>query len=181
MASLDWDSMITVGRILRPQHNRGQVVVAADTDFPAERFAPGATVYRVRDAAVETLRVAESRQHDARWIVRFDGVDSIDGAETLRGVELRVPVDALMPLGPGAYYVHDLVGCDVRTVSGAFVGRVVRVDVGSGIPLVVVEGDAGEVLVPFADVFVRQVDLAGRRIEIDPPAGLLEVNRVSRP
>lgn len=172
--------MITVGRIVRPQHNRGQVVVAAETDFPEERFAPGATLYRATDDGVGPLTVREGRPQDARWVVGFEGVESIDAAETLRGVELRVPAESLVPLGPGAYYVHDLVGCVVATARGQVVGRVGRVDVGVGIPMVVVEAPDGEVLVPFADAFVRQVDVNGRRIEIDPPVGLLELNRPGR-
>jgi 16S rRNA processing protein RimM len=173
--------MVTVGRIVRPQHNRGHVVVVPETDFPAERFAPGATLYREMAGEAVPLRVVESRAHDARWVVGFDGVNTIDAAEAFRGVEVRVPVESLMALGPGAYYAHDLVGCVVRTKAGALVGPVVKVDLGAGVPLLVVGGDGGEVLVPFADVFCRAVNLAERVIEIDPPPGLLEVNRSGRP
>jgi 16S rRNA processing protein RimM len=173
--------MVTVGRVVRPQHNRGQVVVAVETDFPAERFAVGAEVFREDANGVAPLTVAESRQHDARWVIRFDGVASIEAAEALRGIELRVPVEALQTLAPGAYYVHDLVGCEVRTLQGTPVGRVARVDGGSGVPLLVAVDDAGqEVLVPFIEPVCRQVDLGGRLIEIDPPAGLIELNRPGR-
>lgn len=169
--------MVTVGQVLRPQHNRGEVVVLPATDFPDERFAPGSVLHMERDGTVVALTVSTARPHDARWVVGFDGVTSIDDAERLRGHELRVPATALRPLAPGAYYIHDLVGCEVWTEAGALVGRVVRVDGGTGVPLIVVASDGDEVLVPFVDEFCRRVDLEARRLVITPPPGLLDVNR----
>jgi ribosomal 30S subunit maturation factor RimM len=68
------------------------------------------------------------------------------------------------------------VGCEVCTVAGDRVGVIERVDLGTGIPMLVIAGPEGEVLVPFTDAFCRMVDVGGRRVEIDPPAGLLELN-----
>lgn len=170
--------MVTVGRIVRPQHNRGEVLVFSETDFAEDRFAVGATLYRERDGGVEPMRIVATRERDGRWVVGFEGVGTINEAEALRGLELRVPADTLKALGPNAYYVHDLVGCLVRA-RGAAVGTVLRVDVGVGIPMLVVEAE-GEVLVPFSAGICRRVDLAAREIEIDPPAGLIELNRPGR-
>jgi 16S rRNA processing protein RimM len=172
--------MVTVGRIVRPQHNQGHVLLVSETDFPDDRFAVGSSLYRERDGVPEPIRIVASRERDGRWVVGFEGYTSISDAETLRGLELRVPADDLKALGPDAYYVHDLVGCAVRTVGGDAVGTVTRVDVGVGIPMLVIDGD-GEVLVPFTDHLCRRVDLVTRVIEIDPVPGLLELNRPRRP
>ena len=167
--------MATVGRVIRPQHNRGQVLVVSDTDFAEERFAAGSVLYVRREESVVPLTVTGSREHDGRWVVAFDGVGSITEAEMLRGLELRVPAESLRPLPSGAYYTHDLVGCDVRTVAGEHVGVIERVDLG-GVPMLVVTGPLGEVLVPFTDAFCRRVDVRGRSVEIDPPAGVVDLN-----
>ena len=169
--------MVTVGRVTRPQHNRGQVVVVSETDFAGERFAAGATVYTCRDAAVKALTVRDSREQDGRWVVGFDGFETINDAETLRGLELKIPAESLHGLPAGSYYAHDLVGCEVSTVAGERVGVIERVDLGTGIPMLVIAGASGEVLVPFSEAFCRRVDVTGRRVEIDPPSGLLELNR----
>lgn len=171
--------MVTVGRILRPHGNRGQVVVYAETDFPEERFRAGATLFAGREALAGPLTVTASREHDARWIVGFDGVESIDAAEARRGEELRVPAETLHPLPDGAFYVHDLVGCAVVTTSGDAIGRVVKVDGSGGVPILVVRepGREDEVLVPLVDAICRRVHVAGKTIEIDPPRGLLDLNR----
>ncbi|MEZ5318448.1 MAG: ribosome maturation factor RimM [Vicinamibacterales bacterium] len=172
---------VTVGRIVRPQGNRGQVVVAPETDFGADRFVPGAEFDAVGpDGTTRRLVVTDSRPHDARWVVGFEGVASIDDAEALRNLELQVPEADLTPLEPGRYYVHDLVGCEV-TSPGGTVGRVTGVDLATGTPVLEVAHERyGEVLVPLAEEICRRIDVAARRIEIAPPAGLVELNATRR-
>jgi len=173
---MDWSTMVMVGRIVRPHGLRGQVVIASETDFGAERFATGATVWRMAGAAIEGLTVVDSHPQADRWVVAFDGITTVDAAEALRGVELRIPEDARMPLGPDEYYLYDLVGCDVRTKAGTAVGRVQAVYTGAGGALLSVNRDGAEVLVPLVKVMVPEIDVAGRRIVVDPPEGLLDVN-----
>jgi 16S rRNA processing protein RimM len=172
--------MITVGRIIRPHHNRGHVVVMPETDFPHERFEVGSVLYREREGRAEPIVVSANRERDGRWVVGVEGVESITEAETLRGVELRIPAADVKPLGAGSFYVFDLVGCVVTTKDGRTIGPVERVDLATGIPMLVVAGD-GEVLIPFTDAICTRIDPAAKVIEIDPPAGLIEVNRPARP
>ena len=172
--------MILVGRVARPQGHRGQVVVAPETDFGAQRFQPGASLQILRDGRIETLRVAESREHQGRWVVGFEDVASIPDAERLRGCELRIPPEALLPLEAGSFYVHDLAGLRVETTAGAIVGRVNHVLFAAATPLLVIDGPRGEVLVPFVDRICQRIDLAAGLIVIDPPAGLVEANETGR-
>jgi 16S rRNA processing protein RimM len=173
---MSWQDMIAVGRIVRPQGNRGEVVVESATDFGEERFRAGSVLFMERAGAPAETRVATSRPHNGRWVVGFEGVGSIDEAEALRGRELRIPADALRALEPGRFYVHDLVGCQVETMAGEVVGLVESVRLDTGVPLLVVAGSRGEVLLPFTDAYCRQVDIAARRIAIEPVDGLLDVN-----
>ena len=176
MPGQGWDDMVLVGRIARPQGNRGEVIIDADTDFPDERFAAGGTVFTRRDGEIETLTVAEFRMHGGRPVVRFEGTVSIDEAESLRGLEMRVPEDALGALPEGMWYHHELLGCRVRTKDGRDVGAVVGVQGPTERSILEVEGPEGRALVPLVAEFCK-VDRGARVIEIDPPAGLLEVNR----
>lgn len=171
--------MIEVGRVVRPQGNRGEVVIASSTDFGAERFREGAVLHVLREGRVEPMTVTSSREYDGRWIVGYEGIASIDAAETLRGAPVRIPAEELTPLEAGRHYVHDLVGCRVETDTGAAVGSVSDVQFGTGVPLLVVDDAGAEVLIPFTEAVCRSVDVAGKRIVIDPPEGLLEVNKRS--
>ena len=170
--------MVAVGRIVRPHGIRGQVVIEPETDFGEDRFAAGSTLYARRGDEVEALTVENGRAHDGRWVVGFAGVGSMEDAEAWRGQELRIPADAVHALGPNAFYVHDLVGCEVVTTTGEFVGVVTQVDLPGGPPMLVVGREA--ILVPFIDAICRQVDITQKRIEIDPPAGLMDVNVKTR-
>jgi len=172
--------MVTVGRVIRPHGRRGEVVVAPETDRAAERFRPGAPLFRQRGPGAAAVEIRSSRALRDRWVLGFAGVESIEDAEGLRGLELKIPADALRELGPGGYYTHDLVGCAVETVQGTAVGCVEEVRFGPGAQLLVVQGADGEVLVPLAERICVTVDVAGRRIVIDPPDGLIELNRRTR-
>ncbi len=173
---MPWDEMITVGRVVRPHGNRGNAVVVVETDFAAERFHPGAALWMRQGDGVVALTVSVSRERDGRWVVGFDGVTTIDAAEALRGVELRIPAAEIHALPPGAHYVHDLVGCHVETVDGRVVGVVGRVDRDTGTPVLVIDRAGSEVLVPLVDEICRRVDIGAKRITIEPPEGLLELN-----
>lgn len=169
----DWDEMVLVGRIIRPHHNRGHVLIAADTDFPETRFAPGSTVWCRRGGRGETLTVTACKMHDGKPIVGFAGFESINDAETLRGCELRVPVSELPALEERQYWHHELIGCQVVTSAGVPVGEVIRVDDGAT-PLLVTRD---EILIPLAEAICTSVNVAERRIVIEPIDGLLDVNR----
>jgi len=171
-----WDELVLVGRIVRTHGLRGHVVVAAETDFVEERFQTGAT-FRTRIGDREdTLTLTSARIQNGRPIVSVEGCERIEDAERLIGSELRVPEAALQPLEPGMYYQHQLVGCQVETVGGEPVGPVVRVQGGAAASLLTIQGPRGEVLVPFVRDICVTIDVAGRRIAIAPPAGLLELN-----
>src|SRR5205085_3971818 len=99
-------------------------------------------------------------------------------AEALAGLELRVPLDWLPALADGTFYQHDLIGCRVETRTGAPVGVVQDVEGGLGGSRLLVTADAGgEIQIPLISQFCPVIDTVGKRIVIDPPAGLLEVNR----
>ena len=170
--------MAVVGRVARPHGIRGQVVVNLETDFPHERFQIGAELFVKRTAGdeVERLVISTVRFHNERPIVGFEGVDDMNAATALAGMELRVPLERLSALPPAMFYRHDLVGCAVERTDGSHIGKVAEVEGTLGGSRLVVSTERGEVLVPFASAICRSIDVAGKRIVIEPPEGLLELN-----
>ena len=176
----DWEGMVVVGRIARAQGIRGQVIVDPATDFPDERFKAGSVVYVNRDETVEALTIDAVRFHRGRPIISLAGVDTMNAANGLAGKELRVDVEALQPLPAGSYYHHDLIGCAIETRQGQAIGRVTKVEgTGAGSRLVV-QGAAGEILIPMVEGICVAVDPAAGRIVVDPPEGLLDLNVTKR-
>ena len=89
--SVRWEEMAAVGRIARAHGIRGQVIVSPETDFPGERFRPGAELFIDRNGAVQALTLTTVRFHRNRPVVGIAGVETMNDAEALAGQELRVP------------------------------------------------------------------------------------------
>lgn len=175
--AVTWDDMAVVGRIARPHGIRGQVIVNPDTDFPEERFQSGSELYVDRKGAVEPLALTTVRFHQGRPIIGIAGVESIEEAQRLAGLELRVPADRLVRLPAGTFYRHDLVGCRVETRAGGAVGVVTDVEGTIDASRLVVASGGEEILIPLNLAICTGIDAAAKRIVIEPPEGLLELNR----
>lgn len=181
-----WEAMAVVGRVARAHGRRGQVVIDADTDFPARRFRCGNVLYAGVSGRMRPFRIAAVRFHGGRPLVALDGVDTMDQAESLAGAELRAPEADLEPLPPGSYYHHQLIGAAVRTTAGADVGTVTAVREAAGCHRLLVRPDGGpdaprgEIEVPLAEPICVRIDPDAGLIVVDPPDGLLELNRPRR-
>ena len=171
--------MAGVGRIARAHGNRGQVIVNLETDFPEERFRPGAELFIERNGAVQALTLTTVRFHRERPVVGIAGVETMNDAEALAGRELRIPADRLAPLPGGTFYRHDLIGCRVETSAGEVIGTVADVEGTVSGSRLVVPAARGEVLIPLASAICTTIDPAAKRIVIEPPEGLLELNTES--
>jgi 16S rRNA processing protein RimM len=106
------------------------------------------------------------------------GIDSLNLAEELRGQEILVHEEILHPLEKGKYYLFQLSGCSVVTKGGDSVGSVKDILFIEGNDLLVVEKGGREVFVPFTESICIGIDLKGKKIVIDPPDGLLDLNEI---
>ena len=174
----DW---VTIARLTRTRGNRGELAAISMTGHP-ERFADlGEVMLFGAEGFPESPRtfVVESVwEHRGRPVFKFAGVDTIGEAEALRGAEVRVPERERFPLPKGEYYHADLVGCEVvEVVTGVKLGRVraFREEGGNGM-LAVERETGGETLVPFHRSLCVEIDVAAKRIVVDLPPGLLDLN-----
>lgn len=109
-------------------------------------------------------------------MLKLRGIDSISDAERLVGSEVRIPGSEVPPPVEGAYYTFDLKGCRVYTPTGEWLGAVSGWIETSGTELLVVEHEGGELLIPFAEAFLKSVDVEAKRIVVELPEGLRELN-----
>ncbi len=153
-------ALLEVGHIVKPHGLRGDVVVALTTNRH-ERVGPG-SVLRAGD---RELRVDRAAPHRGRFIVSFEGVTGIDGAEALRGTVLAAaPLD-----DPDSLWVHELIGCVVEDTGGRTLGTVESVEANPASDLLVLEDG---VLVPLTFVVSTE---PGQRILVDVPDGLVDL------
>jgi len=122
------------------------------------------------------LKIEDAWPHKEFVVLKFESIDSISDAEPLVRSELQVPRSERALLEPGAAYVSDLVGCALFDHDRE-VGVVSDVRFGAGeAPLLVVGAGKSELEIPFAQEFLVRVDLESKRIEMNLPEGLLDVN-----
>jgi 16S rRNA processing protein RimM len=166
---------VVVGRIAKAHGIRGELAVDVRTDSPDERFRVGAAVTtRLRDGSTRDLTIAAAREHSGRLLVRFEEVPTRDVAETLRGALLLADTDTLPPTGdPDEFYDHELAGLRAELADGTILGKVVEIVHSPAGELLELDVEGREVLVPFVHAIVPTVDIAGGRVVLDPPEGLL--------
>jgi 16S rRNA processing protein RimM len=169
---------VAVGRVLAPHGLRGELGVAVLSDVPG-RFGAGATLLlTLPGASPRAVTVSSSRPHSTRHrdrlLVHLSGVDDRTAAEELRGALLEVEASSVPPAPEGSYYHFDLVGCRCTDKRAGDLGEVVDVVEGGGGDLLRVLGKGRELLVPFVEPYLTEVDLAARRILLDLPEGLIE-------
>jgi 16S rRNA processing protein RimM len=172
---------ITLARILRARGLRGELAAEILTDFP-ERLPSLREVWladgRSAPRRTKVKRCWLSTSRGGQAIFQFDGVESVEAAESLRGCEVQIPLEQRTKLDPGNYYVGELVGCEVWEAGAATaMGTVRAVEFPGGVPLLAVDTNEGEVLVPLAAEFCIRIDVNTKRIDVALPDGLRDLNR----
>jgi len=174
--------MVTVGRVARAHGNKGEVIINLETDFPERRFQNGNVVYGLIDGETKPFLIERVRFHGGRPVVELEGINSMNAAEALAALELRVPEAELAALPRDTYYRYQLIGCVVETISGTVVGTVTAVEgvVGAQRLLVRPPGQTfkigNDIEVPLAAPICVHIDATEKRIIVDLPDGLLELN-----
>lgn len=170
------DEFITIARVVKTQGRRGELAVELFTDFP-ERFAAGNRMYALNARGERReLALEDVWPHKGMLIVKFAGVESISDAELLKGSEIQVPLAERRKLDEGTWYVSDLVGCVVSD-RGREIGTVADVEFGAGeAPLLIVRQGKQEHMLPLTEAFTRKVDIEQKKIELQLPDGMLEIN-----
>lgn len=168
---------VVVARIGKAHGLRGEVTVQVLTGAPDERFVPGAT-FVTEPVAAGPLVLRSARDHNGILLLGFEHTDDRTGAEALRGIKLLA--DALEDDGDeDAWYERDLVGLKAVTVGGEEVGEVTALESRPAQDLLVLRlTDGRQARVPFVTAIVPEVDIAGGRVVLDPPAGLLDLNEL---
>ena len=169
------DSWIEVGRIGRPQGLKGEVTVELRTDIPEVRFTPGARLLRLGGPDVV---VDAAKWHQSKLLLAVVGISDRTQAETLRDVVLHIDgaTDDYVDDDPDSFSDESLKGLSVVLEDGTVIGQVSDVIHPTGQDMLeVTRAEGAPVLLPFVRELVPTVDVAGGRVVITPPEGLLDL------
>jgi 16S rRNA processing protein RimM len=189
---------VTVARILRARGNKGEVAAELLSDFP-ERLPEIKEMFLLAGSGARRGVVLREfwvdRNHPGKGVFHFEGVDSINDAEKLRGLEVQIPFERRVEAPAGSFFVTDLIGCSVFELAAsaspvssspcslaeapALLGKVRDVyfpgEGQPGTPLLAVDTSRGELLVPLAEDICTTIEIAARRIEVRLPEGLRDL------
>lgn len=171
------EGLVAVARAVKVRGLNGEIVADLLTDFPA-RFADVSQLIAVAPDGKRTKVGLESHWfHQGRVVLKLAGHDTMESASEFIGYEFAVSEANRVELPEGHYYNWELENFEVVTVDGGAVGHVRDVmRVNEGVDMLVVENDLEhEHLIPMVQSIVVDIDIALKRIKIDPPLGLLEL------
>jgi len=169
--------MVLVATVNRAQGMAGELQVRLETNNPEEIFIPG-RVLAVDESPLgleERLKLERARPHGRGWVLKFAEIEDRHVAERYAGRQLLLPIDELPELEEGEFFLHELVGLEVRDETQGPVGEVTGVYEAAGPPLLEIRSEERQHLVPFDGEFVSRVDREAGVLWIDVPAGLLDL------
>jgi len=171
------EKLIVVGEVVAPQGNKGEVRVIPLTDFP-DRFAALDALTWQKDTESQRLSLEASRLHKNMVVLKFCGYDNISAAETLVGGTLSIDRRETVRLPAGHYYIFEIIGLDVFSVQGEYLGKVTDVlRTGSNDVYVVQNSGTGgregtEILLPAIKEVVKEIDPAAGQMTVKLLEGL---------
>ncbi len=167
---------VTLARVLKTQGRHGEVAVEVHSDVP-DRFREGMKLSALGVGLKRReLEVEGFWPHKGGLVLKFVGIDSINDAEPLLKCELQVPRAERPELEAGWNYVSDLAGCVVFD-GDREIGKVEDVQFGAGeAPLLIVKSGSTRHEIPYAEAYIKGVDLDHKKIVMQLPEGMLELN-----
>ena len=180
MSLQEENQWVTIARLGRAWGNRGGLAAVSLTSRP-ERFQQLGEVFLFREGkpvGVGGFQVESVWEHARAWIFKFRGVDTISQAELLERAEVRIPLADRLPVERDEHYVSDLMGCEVRDgATGELLGAVTGWQDAGGSGLLEVGNGDEPLLIPFARSLCVEIDTVKKRIVVNLPEGLKDLNR----
>ena len=161
---------LAVARVVKPWGVRGEIKLQVLTGFP-EQIERLKRVYL--GAKAVPYDVARFHWHSGVLLMQLADVRDRNAAELLRDQLVQIAVEEAVPLKPGEYYAHQIIGLNVVTAEGEPLGQVVEVLATGANDVYVVQGQRGEILLPARIEVVREIDLDAGTMTVTLLPGLL--------
>lgn len=165
--------MLLIGKIVGAHGVKGNCKIRSYAESLSV-FQPGSTIRLITSSGREdAYEVNWIKPHSKVDLLSLKGVETRHQAETLIGSELFIEMEQSPELDDGSYYWYDLIGMDVFTTDGAYLGRLERIIQTGSNDVYVVKKDIDEILIPALASVVHDIDLKNKRMQVELPEGLV--------
>lgn len=162
---------IIIAKINKPHGVRGELRITSLSDSVKERFVVGNTITVKLEDKIEDYVLKSIRSHGDRYLIQFEGIDNVNQVDHLRHGEILIDYDELHDLPSGQYYFVDLIGLDVF-VDDKKIGQLTEMFETPAHPIMKIKTKDRDIMIPYVDRFVLDVDLDSNRIDVDWMEGL---------
>ncbi|OGC89477.1 MAG: 16S rRNA processing protein RimM [candidate division Zixibacteria bacterium RBG_16_53_22] len=168
---VDSEMKVSVANITRPRGFKGELAVVP-YKVNTQSLSVGRVVTLQKGNRTGEFMVEAVRPLKGRIALKLAGIDDEDSALAWQGGEVLVELENLATLNEDEYYHFDIEGSEVFEDGGAYLGKVTAIDYVAANDVLTVNGERGEILVPFVKSVVVSVDIRGKKIIIRKIAGL---------
>ncbi|MFC3882597.1 ribosome maturation factor RimM [Bacillus songklensis] len=171
------EKWFNVGKIVNTHGVRGEVRVISKTDFVEERYTPGNKLYIFKEKHEEPVEVivASHRQHKSFDLLTFEGYNNINQVEQFKDGIIKIPESQLEELEEGEFYYHEIIGCRVVTEAGEEIGKIKEIlSTGANDVWVVQRKGGKDLLLPYIEDVVKEIDIEDKLVKIHVMEGLLD-------
>ena len=167
---------LKVGKIVNTHSLKGEVKVISSTDFEEQRFEKGTELLITRgNQVVKEVTVESYRTHKNNLLVKFVGIDSIEEAEKLKNLQIKIDSDNIGELEENEFYFHEIIGCEVFDENGKSIGEISEILTPGANDVWVIKSQNGkEILIPYIEDVVKKIDVENKKIDIEVMEGLID-------
>ena len=167
---------LKVGKIVNTHSLRGEVKVISSTDFEEQRFEKGTELLITRgNQVVKEVTVESYRTHKNNLLVKFVGIDSIEEAEKIKNLQIKIDSENIGELEENEFYFHEIIGCEVFDENGKSLGEISEILTPGANDVWVIKSQNGkEILIPYIEDVVKKIDVENKKIDIEVMEGLID-------
>ena len=166
--------MFLVGKIAGTFGNKGDIKVTPLVYPPDYLLEASSLFIENEDDKKQEFKILKARKHKNVYLFTLEGIDDMNVAESLSGLQVFIPSLEFKELQKNEYYYHELEGLTAYLETGELIGKIDHILKGGNDILVIKNEEGKEIMVPFVDKLVPEINLKERTVTINPIDGLIE-------
>lgn len=165
---------LIVGQLVNTHGVKGEFKAIHMTDDP-NRFLDLKWVYVDKKGKLEKHNISGVKFFKQFVILKLDGIDTMEAAEKLKGLYMKVDRANAVKLPKDSFFIADLIGLEVYDEKDMLLGELSDViKTGSNDVYVVKDEHGKEILIPALKSVVKEISFDTGRISVILPKGLLD-------